>query len=178
MRTRRALIATMAAGVMAPHAFAQADRPPLPPALTGLAALPLILPDRDATLGELVAPDRPSIISFWATWCAPCLMEARHLAELRRQHAPERLAILGINVDSRRDEERLNSFLNRAHVNYAQARGDATTYAAFGSPLPIRLPRLYIFYADGRPVTAFGRYFGRATLRQVDQAVARAFAGP
>jgi thiol-disulfide isomerase/thioredoxin len=56
--------------------------------------------------------DRPLVVNFWATWCDPCRREIPLLKALRREHAADRLEIVGIAVDYR-DEVR----------KYAQAHG-------------------------------------------------------
>jgi thiol-disulfide isomerase/thioredoxin len=175
MIARRTLLASALCLGFAPEARAQADDgPPLPPALGALGEVALTTPAGAATtLGAQLNPG-PAVISFWATWCAPCIMEARHLSAMRTRIAPERLNIIGVNVDRNRDEARLADFLRRGRVNYTQVRGDLAAYQAFGGGEQILLPRLFVFDASGAPTAAFGRYFGNATLRQIDRAVERA----
>ena len=172
MIVRRAFLLGSASLALPASAFAAEDGPPLPPLLSALGALTLTRADGAPTTLSAELTPGPAIISFWATWCAPCVPEARHLARLRAEIAPERLNILGVNLDRTRDEAAIARFLERARVNYAQARGDAALYQAFGNGPQIALPRAYVFAADGAPVAAFGRYNGGATLRALDRAVA------
>lgn len=179
MVTKRMLLVAAAGWVAAAAtgaAEATSGDPPLPPPLTALRDLPLTLPDATpTTLADQLAP-APAIISFWATWCAPCVAEARHLAALRTRYAHERLNIIGINVDRTRDEARIARFLERGRVNYIQLRGDPALYQAFGGGAQIALPRAFVFDADGSPRAAFGRYNGSSTLRALDGAVEAALA--
>jgi thiol-disulfide isomerase/thioredoxin len=170
--SRRVVLSVGVAALVAQPAFAQGEGgPPLPPALGALSPTALTTPDgTPTTLGAHLRPG-PAVISFWATWCGPCVMEARHLARLRTRFAAERLNIIGINIDRRRDEARIAQFLERNRVNYTQLRADIDAYRAFNNGEQILLPRLYVFAADGAPVAAFGRYHGGATLRAVDRAV-------
>lgn len=181
MRRRTLLGAGFALG--APGlAYAQTEgaqgQPPLPPHLSALQPLSVTTPDdAPATLGAHVAHG-PAVITFWATWCSPCLMEARHLSQLRRRVTPEQLAIVGINVDRNRDPERLERFMRRGVFGYTQLRGTAATYVAFGgAPGPLVLPRLFVFARDGQALAAFGRYDGASTLRAIDAAVEQALSG-
>ncbi len=182
--TRRMLVLAMGAGLLAGAAEAR-DRPaaepapPLPPALAALA--PLAMTDADGastTLGAQLHARRPAVISLWATWCTPCLMEGAHLAVLRSAHPDDALDIIGVNVDRVRDEARMQRFLSGGMDSYVQLRGDAdAVYRAFGGEGGLVLPRLYVFDRRGAPAAAFGAYAGNATFERIDRAVAVVLAG-
>ena len=169
---RTALITASAFGLIQP-AFAKADDMTLPPPLSTLRGHPLTRPDGIPTLlGDSLTQGRPAVISLWATWCAPCSMEASHLTEVRRKIQADRLDIVGINIDSKRDEAKIAAFLKRSKVSFTQLRGDPReTYLAFNGQMPITLPRLYVFAPDGAPTRMFGRYNGGATLKAIDTAI-------
>jgi len=58
------------------------------------------LPGIDGALHGLTDwRDRPLVVNFWATWCDPCRREIPLLKALRREHAADRLEIVGIAVD-------------------------------------------------------------------------------
>jgi thiol-disulfide isomerase/thioredoxin len=42
---------------------------------------------------------RPLVVNFWATWCEPCRREIPLLKDLRREHAANKLEIVGIAID-------------------------------------------------------------------------------
>ncbi|MFT3726066.1 MAG: TlpA disulfide reductase family protein [Hyphomonadaceae bacterium] len=172
---RTALITAGAFGLVQP-AFAKADDLTLPPPLTSLRDLPLTRTDGAATpLGDSLAPSRAAVISLWATWCAPCSLEASHLSELRGKITADRLDIVGINIDGKREEAKIATFLKRSKVNFTQLRGDPKpTYLAFNGQMPITLPRLYVFTPSGAPTKVFGRYDGSATLKAIDSAIEEA----
>jgi thiol-disulfide isomerase/thioredoxin len=176
MWTRRFLVLAGGAASLSFPAVAKADHLPLPPPLADLSALPLMKSGGAATtLGAELAVGRAAVVSLWATWCAPCIQEAQHLSKVRTANAPDKLDIVGINVERDRDEEDIARFMKKGRVNYAQLRGDPEpTYTAFGGLMPITLPRLYVFDRTGRPLKAFGRYSGGKTLKEIDQAIAAA----
>ncbi|MCU0882854.1 MAG: TlpA family protein disulfide reductase [Hyphomonadaceae bacterium] len=148
--------------------------PALPPDLDGLRGLALTTADGAlTTLADLAPAGRATVISFWATWCAPCLLETRHLAQVRRRYPASRLTIIGINVDRTPDEGRIGDFLSRAGTNFPQLRAGRDAYRAFGGPAAIELPRTFVFAPDGRPLAAFG-VFDAVSEAEVDRAVARA----
>ena len=44
--------------------------------------------------------DRAVILVLWATWCMPCKLELSELPQLRAEFPEDKLAIVGVNVDS------------------------------------------------------------------------------
>ncbi len=178
MFTRRMLIVTGAAAVFAPPAIAKADDLSLPPPLASLSSLQLTHADGSGTtLGAETLSGRATVVSLWATWCAPCLTEAKHLAKVRGRIPQDNLAIIGINIDRKRDEAKLDRFLKTAGSTFTQVRGESdAVYLAFGGSLPVTLPRLYIFNRAGAPTHVFGRYSGGKTLKEIDAAIAAAMA--
>ena len=59
--------------------------------------------------------DRPLLINFWATWCAPCLREMPMLQTLQQERTDQPLEVIGIAID------RLNAvetFVNETGVTY------------------------------------------------------------
>lgn len=178
MITRRIFLSAAAALPFPALAAELKDQPPLPPPLTRLRELPLQdAAGRPTTLGALIGAPRPAIVSFWATWCAPCAVEGRELARIRGRFADDRLAILGVNVDATPDPAKLAAFRQKAQMTYRQALGDKRLYAGFNGSDRVALPRTYVFDAAGAPVAAFGRYFGARTLKAINEAVAQAMRG-
>lgn len=44
--------------------------------------------------------DKPLIVNFWATWCAPCVQEMPELSALQTEIQAKQIQILGIGIDS------------------------------------------------------------------------------
>jgi thiol-disulfide isomerase/thioredoxin len=44
--------------------------------------------------------NKPVIVNFWATWCAPCVQEMPELSALQSEIAPRNIQIIGIGIDS------------------------------------------------------------------------------
>jgi peroxiredoxin len=55
------------------------------------------------------------LISFWATWCAPCLAEAQVLDRLSLKY-PQRLQVLALAVND--SKEKLDAFAKKIHPSY------------------------------------------------------------
>lgn len=57
------------------------------------------------------------VLSFWATWCGPCLKEMPHLDKLQRDLGGEGLQVVSVSVDSAKDEAKAKTTVKR--INYA-----------------------------------------------------------
>ena len=94
---------------------------------------------------------RPLVVNFWATWCDPCRREIPLLKAVRREHAADRLEIVGIAVDYP-DEVRKYA---RAHgIDYPVLVGDQgglEAVSAFG--METVLPFSVFADRQGRVVT-------------------------
>jgi thiol-disulfide isomerase/thioredoxin len=83
-------------------------------------------------------PDRPLIVNFWATWCAPCLREIPLLREF--QTANPDVQVVGIAVDR---ADPVASFAAEMQFNYpilvgqSDAIGAATAFGVQVLALPI-----------------------------------------
>ncbi len=82
---------------------------------------------------------RPVIVTFWATWCGPCVAESDELNKLARKN--EHLAILGLDVDDQPNA--LEQFLQKRPLSYTVLKAGkidgpvATSYGVTGLPLTV-----------------------------------------
>jgi len=110
----------------------------LPP--RGKPAPSFALPD---TSGKIVSlqefKGRAVIVTFWATWCGPCVAESVELNKLARKY--EHLVFLGLDVDDKPDE--LQKFLQERTLSYTVLKAGkingpvATSYGVTGLPLTV-----------------------------------------
>jgi thiol-disulfide isomerase/thioredoxin len=85
-----------AAGEAEPAEVAPPSPPKVPERLPELQ-----LPAADGKVHHLAEwSGRPLVVNFWATWCDPCRREIPLLKSLRREHAADRLEVVGIAIDS------------------------------------------------------------------------------
>jgi thiol-disulfide isomerase/thioredoxin len=91
-----------AAAPKAPSLSTEAsEETPAPPAPRVPDSLPdIALPGADGKVHHLREwAGRPLVVNFWATWCEPCRREIPLLEDLRREHAANKLEIVGIAID-------------------------------------------------------------------------------
>jgi thiol-disulfide isomerase/thioredoxin len=67
------------------------------------AAAPKVTEIKEADLKSLLGAgagrERPLLVNFWATWCAPCREEFPDLVEIRGQYGPDTLDFVLVSLD-------------------------------------------------------------------------------
>ncbi len=66
---------------------------------------------------------RVIVVDFWATWCAPCLADIPWLRQARERFGPDRVEVLGVNLDVS-DRRSLVSWFNRHRIDWPQLWDD------------------------------------------------------
>lgn len=89
----------------------------------------------------------PLLINFWATWCAPCVVELPSLDKLSN-HYSGRMKIVGIALELQPDPEKITDFLEKRQIGDFAAYYDRN--AAFMENLGLRgLPTSFLIGSDG-----------------------------
>ncbi len=58
---------------------------------------------------------RVLLLNFWASWCAPCLVEIRHLTDYQREFGSDGLQVVGLGLD---DVRKLRNVQRSLKINY------------------------------------------------------------
>lgn len=125
---------------------------------------------------------RVVVVTFFASWCPPCNIEFRHLAELHAAYAARGVTIVAINhfedyAGFEDDGARLRRFIDRHDPPFPAIRGNDEIARAFGDVK--RIPTLFVFAADGVPTLHFIHRTGarktNATTAEVRAAIEAAF---
>lgn len=89
----------------------------------------------------------PVLLNVWATWCLPCKEEIPYLESLHGKHAAQGLQIVGVSVDARGDEAKINEFARDFRMTYPIWRDpDERVNSRF---LAIGVPSTYLIDRDG-----------------------------
>jgi peroxiredoxin len=92
-----------------------------------------------AARGKLV------LLDFWASWCAPCIVELPHLVDLQKRYRG-RLQVIGVSMDD--SKSAAMDAVKRYPVNYPVVMGDAKLGKLYGGVLG--LPEIHLIGRDGR----------------------------
>jgi peroxiredoxin len=85
------------------------------------------------------------LLNFWATWCAPCLVEMPRFAAWQRQYGPQGFQVIGLSMDD--DPAPVRSLVTKLKLNYPVAMGDARLGERYGGVLG--LPLTYLIDRNG-----------------------------
>jgi thiol-disulfide isomerase/thioredoxin len=99
-----------------------------------------------------------TVISFWATWCAPCREELPRLSVLKQQYADKGIRFLAISVDESKDRAKIEPYLQKQNITldvWAGAGIDTLDRLQLGNVVPATI----VLDKDGAPV---GRILGEA----------------
>lgn len=94
------------------------------------------------------------VVNFWATWCAPCLIEIPFFVETQKRLSGEGLQFVGVALD---DSDKVKVFADDMGMNYPSAHGQQNA---------LDLMRAYGNKTGGLPFTAFVDRNGRVAFRK------------
>lgn len=114
------------------------------------------------------------VLDFWATYCPPCEEEIPHLVELSREHADQKLQVIGLHVGGPEDRANIADFVTKYKMTYS-----------LGYPQPAlmdfylqgddRIPQTLVFDRNGRLVEKFVG-FDQEIKTNLDKAIQTALA--
>ena len=77
------------------------------------------------------------LLSFWATWCAPCQLEMPRFTAWQSRYGPRDLQIIGISMDD--DPALARRLVRKMNLNYPVAMGDEELGQLYGGVMGLPL---------------------------------------
>ncbi len=73
------------------------------------------------------------LLNFWATWCAPCLIEMPRFVEWQQRYGGSGLQVIGVSMDD--DATPVHGAYKKLHLNYPVVMGDEHLGRMYGGVL-------------------------------------------
>lgn len=131
------------------YAAAQMPRFNLPNAVNG------------ATINSVDFSGKTLLITFFATWCPPCMQEIPTLIELHKQFSMANFSVIGLSVDEGGPEV-VAKLITKRSINYPVLMADAAIAHNFGGVSGI--PTSFLVNKEGNVVKKYPGYVPRAVL--------------
>lgn len=143
MRTRAAA-PLLAAFLLAPSALCSAKAPGV---LLHKAAPKFVRSDIHGHRVDLGSfRDHVILLTFWATWCAPCQIEMPHFVRWQQELGPKGLQIVAISMDD--DAAPVLALTSKRNVNYPVIMGDEQIGNLYGGVLGLPVTFLIDRHGD------------------------------
>lgn len=97
------------------------------------------------------------LLSFWATWCAPCQQELPQFAAWQKAYGPDGLQVIAISMDD--DARPVRALAHKLDLQYPVVMGDAALGKRYGGVLG--LPVTFLIARNG---TVAERFEGESRL--------------
>lgn len=94
---------------------------------------------------------RVVLLTFWATWCAPCQIEMPHFIRWQSEFAPQGFQVIAVSMDD--DASPVLALARRRNLNYPVIMGDAKLGKLYGGVLG--LPVTFLIDRQGKIVAVF-----------------------
>jgi len=121
---------------------------------------------------KIVESSKVTILSFWASWCEPCLRELVELKDVYEKYSNDGLKIVTVNIDSRQDLIKAKRFVIQNKLKYIMLYDD---YGEVRKKYGIEsLPQMFIFDSNG---VLRGHYKGFKDIKIIENKINELISG-
>ena len=109
------------------------------------------------------------LVTFWATWCGPCVQEIPALISLQEKFGPQGFSVVGISLDQGGPTV-VEKLMKRTGVNYLVVMGNEQVSDEFGGIFGI--PTSFLLDREGKVLKRFTGWVSHEILaKEIAQAV-------
>lgn len=74
------------------------------------------------------------LVNFWATWCAPCQVEHKHLQAMYQELGPRGFVVLAVSADDARTQSQVKPLIKRNGYTFPVLLDTSTTVVSQYNP--------------------------------------------
>jgi thiol-disulfide isomerase/thioredoxin len=108
------------------------------------------------------------LVSFFATWCPPCIEEIPSLVELQEEYGKDGFSVIGLSVDQG-GPEAVARLAEKKKINYPVLMADEETMEAFGGVYGV--PVAFLVNREGNVVKKYPGYVPKSILSKDIQSI-------
>lgn len=101
------------------------------------------------------------LVTFFATWCPPCIQEIPHLIDLQNEYKEKGFSVIAISVDQG-GAKSVAKLIEKTGVNYPVVMADSKITRDFGGIVGI--PTSFLINKDGNVVKSYPGYVPHTIL--------------
>jgi len=96
--------------------------------------------------------DKYILLTFWASWCGPCIKEIPALLKIREKYSTDKLEIISINLDN--DSKAFNKAIEKYKMEWNHIYGDKNLRDAYGV---MGIPEVFLINKSGEIIYKRGQ---------------------
>ncbi len=102
-------------------------------------------------------------VTFFATWCPPCIEEVPTLVDLHKKYGRDGFSVVGLSVDQG-GSKAIKRLVKKKSINYPVLMADAKTMQDFGGVYGI--PVSFLVNKKGNVVKKYTGYIAKSVLEK------------
>lgn len=101
------------------------------------------------------------LVTFFATWCPPCIQEIPNLIEVQNEFGPKKFSVVALSVDQK-GKTVVKRMVEKKNINYPVMMADSSVTRDFGGVYGI--PTSFLVNKKGNVVKKYTGYIPHSVL--------------